>query len=389
MLQFILILLIGLSNLPKTTPCAAQWDQCGGIGWTGPTTCCAPYVCTYSNDWYSQCLQGSSSSSSANQGCSALWGQCAGIGWTGPTTCCAPYVCTYSNDWYSQCLQGPTQPPSSSSSSSSANQGCSALWGQCGGIGWTGPTCCSQSICVVTNQYYSQCLQSGTSSGSSSASSSTIGTATLSVDTSRQAGVTTRYWDCCKASCAWSGKASVTSPVRTCAQDGTTTITDPNTQSGCNGGSAYMCVNQQPWNVSSTLSYGFAAAHIAGQSEADWCCACYSLIFTSGPVVGKELIVQVTNTGGDLGNNHFDLQMPGGGVGLFDGCSRQFPGSYSWGQTYGGVSQRSNCSGLPAVLQTGCYWRFDWFMGADNPTMSFKQVSCPAELTSKTQCIRQ
>ncbi|CAE6439056.1 unnamed protein product [Rhizoctonia solani] len=27
------------------------------------------------------------------------------------------------------------------------------------------------------------------------------------------------------------------------------------------------------------------------------------------------MIVQATNTGGDLGNNHFDLMVPGGGVG--------------------------------------------------------------------------
>jgi hypothetical protein len=40
------------------------------------------------------------------------------------------------------------------------------------------------------------------------------------------------------------------------------------------------------------------------------------LIFTTGPIIGKELIVQVTNTGGDLGENHFDIQMPGGGVGI-------------------------------------------------------------------------
>jgi len=112
------------------------------------------------------------------------------------------------------------------------------------------------------------------------------------------------------------------------------------------------------------------------------------LIFTSGPVIGKELIVQVTNTGGDLGNNHFDLQMPGGGVGIFDGCSSQFPGSYSWGQRYGGISQRSECANLPAVLQAGCYWRFDWFQNADNPQMSFKQVACPSALTANTQCIR-
>ncbi|QRV85989.1 rhamnogalacturonate lyase [Ceratobasidium sp. AG-Ba] len=32
-----------------------------------------------------------------------LYGQCAGIGYTGPTKC-AQGTCTYSNDWYSQCL---------------------------------------------------------------------------------------------------------------------------------------------------------------------------------------------------------------------------------------------------------------------------------------------
>jgi len=40
------------------------------------------------------------------------------------------------------------------------------------------------------------------------------------------------------------------------------------------------------------------------------------------------MIVQATNTGGDLGSNHFDLMIPGGGVGLFDGCSRQY-GSFN------------------------------------------------------------
>jgi hypothetical protein len=35
---------------------AAHWGQCGGIGFTGCTTCASPYTCKYSNDWYSQCL---------------------------------------------------------------------------------------------------------------------------------------------------------------------------------------------------------------------------------------------------------------------------------------------------------------------------------------------
>ncbi|KAK7042480.1 4-O-methyl-glucuronoyl methylesterase, partial [Favolaschia claudopus] len=38
---------------------APQYGQCGGQGWTGPTTCPANWACTVSNDWYSQCLPGS------------------------------------------------------------------------------------------------------------------------------------------------------------------------------------------------------------------------------------------------------------------------------------------------------------------------------------------
>jgi hypothetical protein len=115
------------------------------------------------------------------------------------------------------------------------------------------------------------------------------------------------------------------------------------------------------------------------------------LIFTSSPVANKELIVQVTNTGSDLGDNQFDLQMPGGGFGIFNGCASQFsstPAS-SWGQQYGGVSQRSDCNQLPSVLQAGCFWRFDWFQNADNPPMRFEQVTCPSVLTANTQCVRQ
>ena len=110
------------------------------------------------------------------------------------------------------------------------------------------------------------------------------------------------------------------------------------------------------------------------------------LTFTSGPVAGKKMIVQSTSTGGDLGNNHFDLNMPGGGVGIFDGCSPQVGGLA--GQRYGGVSSRSECDSFPAALKPGCYWRFDWFKNADNPTFSFRQVQCPAELVARTGCRR-
>ena len=35
---------------------------------------------------------------------------------------------------------------------------CSALWAQCGGQGYSGPTCCSQGTCKASNQWYSQCM---------------------------------------------------------------------------------------------------------------------------------------------------------------------------------------------------------------------------------------
>lgn len=122
-------------------------------------------------------------------------------------------------------------------------------------------------------------------------------------------GTTTRYWDCCKASCGWSGKltlASGSNPVASCDINDNP-LTDYNVQSGCNGGSAYMCTDQTPWAVSDSLSYGFAATTISGGSESSWCCACYQLTFTSGAVAGKQMIVQATNTGGDLGSNQFDI----------------------------------------------------------------------------------
>ncbi|KAI8955533.1 glycoside hydrolase superfamily [Xylaria longipes] len=39
----------------------ALWGQCGGIGWTGETTCVTGAQCQYSNEYYSQCVPGASS----------------------------------------------------------------------------------------------------------------------------------------------------------------------------------------------------------------------------------------------------------------------------------------------------------------------------------------
>jgi hypothetical protein len=124
-------------------------------------------------------------------------------------------------------------------------------------------------------------------------------------------GTTTRYWDCCKPSCAWPGKfnlAAGSNPVQMCdIKD--QPLMDSNAASGCAGGQAYQCSNESPWAVDDNLAYGYAAVNIAGGSEASWCCACYELTFTSGAVAGKKMIVQATNTGSDLSGNQFDISV--------------------------------------------------------------------------------
>ncbi|THH06716.1 hypothetical protein EW145_g3894 [Phellinidium pouzarii] len=44
----------------------------------------------------------------------SVYGQCGGIGWTGATTCVAGSTCTVLNDYYSQCLPGASAPTTSS-----------------------------------------------------------------------------------------------------------------------------------------------------------------------------------------------------------------------------------------------------------------------------------
>lgn len=199
--------------------------------------------------------------------------------------------------------------------------------------------------------------------------------------------VTTRYWDCCKPSCAWSNKALVTKPVRTCTRDNHPQ-SSPQQPSGCVGGNAFVCSDQIPWNVSDKLSYGFAAVKLNGQQEKDWCCKCYELMFNHARLKGKKMVVQVTNTGYDLTDNHFDIAIPGGGQGIFEGCKAQYGIWYTETNRYGGISDWRLCYKLPKPLLAPCLWRFNWFKNTENPMATFKAVSCPKVLTDITGCKR-
>ncbi|KAF8315161.1 cellulase CEL6B [Clavulina sp. PMI_390] len=68
----------------------------------------------------------------------------------------------------------------------------SALYGQCGGIGWTGATTCvSGATCTYENAYYSQCLPSSSSSTTTTTTSNTSKATGTSTTTSKSSSTTT------------------------------------------------------------------------------------------------------------------------------------------------------------------------------------------------------
>jgi len=54
-----LVLLVGVKAQQSA------YGQCGGIGWTGATTCVSGYACIESNSYYSQCVPGTATTSGA------------------------------------------------------------------------------------------------------------------------------------------------------------------------------------------------------------------------------------------------------------------------------------------------------------------------------------
>jgi hypothetical protein len=241
----------------------------------------------------------------------------------------------------------------------------------------------------------SNASSSGGSAGSSAGGSGgggVVSPGSTNPQISGSNGWASRYWDCCKPSCSW------TTNVQSCQKDGTTRISDKNAKSGCEGGSAFECYDFSPWyDAGTNTSYGFAAHN--GN-----CGTCYMLQFTgesqnvsnnagASALKGQQMIVQAINIG-NIGSDQFDVLIPGGGVGDFDGCGTQF--GFSSNTKYGGLLSDCNndptcmkgkCQSafgnIPALL-AGCNWFTGWYSSAANPKVIYKQVSCPSQITSKS-----
>ncbi|KAJ3127692.1 hypothetical protein HK098_005928 [Nowakowskiella sp. JEL0407] len=104
---------------------------------------CIPYLTTTTTTKTT-----TTTTSTAVPTCSAEWGQCGGIGYTGPKCCISGTSCQRSNDYFSQCIKA-----------AGTGTGCASKWGQCGGIGWAGAKCCvAGTSCQRIQEYYYQCL---------------------------------------------------------------------------------------------------------------------------------------------------------------------------------------------------------------------------------------
>ena len=67
-MYFLLATLATLALGASAQTVADPWGQCGGTGWSGATTCPSGYTCTFSSEYYSQCVPGSGGGGGSGSG---------------------------------------------------------------------------------------------------------------------------------------------------------------------------------------------------------------------------------------------------------------------------------------------------------------------------------
>lgn len=221
-------------------------------------------------------------------------------------------------------------------------------------------------------------------------------------------GWATRYWDCCMPHCAWPENAGGNA-TKTCDAKGKNFVQGG--QNICAGGQNTTCTSQIPFAVNDKIAYAFAAVPAADGGK---CGKCFALEFTGEgkyetkanhqALRGKTLIVMASNIGGDVQGGQFDVMIPGGGKGAFDGCSQMGWGSQ--GEQYGGLlsdcekevgydgdllKKRKECLSRKCnevfksdeIAKEGCMFLATWMEAAGNPNHNFKEVECPQALKAK------
>ena len=127
----------------------------------------------------------------------------------------------------------------------------------------------------------------------------------------------------------------------------------------------------------------------------------WGIMDTSIVKYNKKLIVMVTNIGGDVNQGQFDIMIPGGGVGQFNGCAGMGWGAQ--GEQYGGLlsdcekehnynaGKMASCLtekcnkafGSDEEAKKGCLFLATWMNAAGNPEHNYVEVECPEVLKKK------
>ena len=221
-------------------------------------------------------------------------------------------------------------------------------------------------------------------------------------------GWATRYWDCCMPSCSWNENAGGNT-AKVCDAKGKNTIGN-GSGSVCSGGAGATCLSQIPFTVDGCTEMGFAFAAVPA-SNGGQCGKCFQLTFTGkgkygtdgnhNAIKGKKLIIMVTNVGHDVEQGQFDIMIPGGGVGAFNGCSQMGWGSQ--GEQYGGLLSdcekesnyvaakalsclKNKCASVfsnDATAKQGCLFLAEFMHAAGNPLHDYVEVECPDVLKQK------
>jgi hypothetical protein len=256
----------------------------------------------------------------------------------------------------------------------------------------------------------SQPKSSSSAPKSSSSATPTGGCPTIKTKGGGGSGWATRYWDCCKPSCSWQENAGG-NPAKQCTNKGKNPSSDWGGGSICSGGQLMTCTSQIPFTVSGCTEMGFAFAAVPA-SNGGQCGKCFQLTFTGkgkygtdgnhNAIKGKKLIIMVTNVGHDVEQGQFDIMIPGGGVGAFDGCSNAM-GWGSQGERYGGLLSdcekesnyvaaktlsclKNKCNssfGSDSEAKQGCMFLAEFMHAAGNPLHDYVEVECPDVLKQK------
>lgn len=224
-------------------------------------------------------------------------------------------------------------------------------------------------------------------------------------------GYATRYWDCCKPHCSWTGKGGPM--ARQCDRSNRLLTTgDDGAKSVCDGGNSMVCLSQIPFTLDGCDEIGFAFAAVPGNGGSG-CGKCFLLQFTGEgkyetkanhqKLKGKSLIVMGSNIGYDVVGGQFDVMIPGGGVGIFNGCGHMWPNS-KMGAQYGGLlsdcensvgydgdlyTKRKQCliekckDTFTGQAQQGCLFLANFMEAAGNPTHNYYEIVCPDVLANE------